>query len=59
MAQRHQRGWLRKEMRSQAETWVLFICTTRKSASPLGGHSESPPPSSKLRGTLELLSILI
>jgi hypothetical protein len=31
MAQRHQRGWLKKEMRSQGETWVLFYRTTRKS----------------------------
>src|SRR5215831_11891005 len=25
MAQRHQRGWLKKETRSQGETWVLFF----------------------------------
>ena len=31
MAQRHQRGWLKKEMRSQGETWVLFFRTTRQS----------------------------
>ena len=31
MAQRHQRGWLKKETRSQGETWVLFYRTTRKS----------------------------
>jgi len=31
MAQRHQRGWLKKETRSQGETWVLFFRTTRKS----------------------------
>jgi len=30
MAQRHQRGWLKKETRSQGETWVLFYRTTRK-----------------------------
>jgi len=30
MAQRHQRGWLKKETRSQGETWVLFFRTTRK-----------------------------
>jgi len=31
MAQRHQRGWLKKEKRSQGETWVLHFRTTRKS----------------------------
>ncbi len=31
MPQRHQRGWLKKETRSQGETWVLFFRTTRKS----------------------------
>ena len=31
MAQRHQRGWLKKEKRSQGETWVLFFRTVRKS----------------------------
>jgi len=31
MAQRHQRGWLKKEKRAQGETWVLFFRTTRKS----------------------------
>ena len=31
MAQRHQRGWLKKEKRAQAETWVLFFRTTRQS----------------------------
>ena len=31
MEQRHQRGWLKKEKRSQGETWVLFFRTTRKS----------------------------
>ena len=30
MAQRRQRGWLKKETRSQGETWVLFFRTTRK-----------------------------
>jgi len=30
MAQRHQRGWLKKETRSQGETWVLFFRTTRR-----------------------------
>ena len=29
MAQRHQRGWLKKEKRAQGETWVLFFRTTR------------------------------
>jgi hypothetical protein len=24
MTHRHQRGWLKKEKRSQGETWVLF-----------------------------------
>ena len=31
MAQRHQRGWLKQEIRSQGKTWVLFFRTTRKS----------------------------
>lgn len=31
MAQRHQRGWLKKEMRAEGETWVLFFRTTPKS----------------------------
>src|SRR6266702_4568688 len=30
MAQRHQRGWLKKETRSNGETWVLFYRTIRK-----------------------------
>jgi integrase len=30
MAQKHQRGWLKKEWRAQGETWVLFFRTTRK-----------------------------
>src|SRR5438132_1403974 len=31
MARRHQRGWLKKETRSNGETWVLFYRTIRKS----------------------------
>lgn len=31
MAQRNQRGWLKKEIRTQGETWVLFFRRTRKS----------------------------
>jgi len=31
MAQRHQRGWIKKEIRSEGETWVLFFRITRKS----------------------------
>jgi hypothetical protein len=31
MAQRNQRGWLKKESRAQGETWVLFFRTSRKS----------------------------
>jgi hypothetical protein len=31
MAQRHQRGWLKKEERAQGETWAFFYRTTRKS----------------------------
>ncbi len=31
MAQRRQRGWLKKESRIHGETWVLFFRTTRKS----------------------------
>jgi hypothetical protein len=30
MAQRNQRGWLKKEKRAQGETWVLFFRTTRR-----------------------------
>jgi hypothetical protein len=29
IAQRHQRGWLKKEKRAQGETWILFFRTTR------------------------------
>ena len=31
MARRYQRGWLKKEKRSQGETWVLFFRTVRNS----------------------------
>src|SRR6266481_3031144 len=31
MAQRHQRGWLKKELRSNGKTWMLFSRTTRES----------------------------
>jgi hypothetical protein len=31
MAQRHQRGWLKKEKRIRGETWMLFFRTIRKS----------------------------
>src|SRR5438477_13063037 len=31
MAQRRQRGWLKKEARSQGQTWVLFFRAIRKS----------------------------
>jgi integrase len=31
MPQRHQRGWIKKEKRSQGETWILFFRTVRKS----------------------------
>jgi hypothetical protein len=31
MAQKRQRGWLKKENRLQGETWVLYFRTTRKS----------------------------
>jgi hypothetical protein len=31
IAQRHQRGWLKKEKRAQGETWVWFFRTTRTS----------------------------
>jgi hypothetical protein len=31
MTRRHQRGWLKKEKRSQGETWVLFFRRVRKS----------------------------
>jgi hypothetical protein len=30
MAQRNQRGWLKKEKGAQGETWVLFFRTTRR-----------------------------
>ena len=29
MAQRRQRGWLKKETRSQGETWILFFRAIR------------------------------
>ena len=31
MAQRHQRGWLKQEMRSEGPTWVFFFRTARNS----------------------------
>jgi len=31
MAQRHQRGWLKKEKRSQGDTWMLFFRAVRES----------------------------
>lgn len=31
MAQRHQRGWLKKERRREGETWMLFFRRTRES----------------------------
>lgn len=31
MAQRHQRGWLKKERRKEGDTWMLFFRTTRES----------------------------
>src|SRR5438270_956484 len=31
MARRYQRAWLKKEERSQGETWVLFFRTVRNS----------------------------
>ena len=31
MAQRNQRGWLKKEKRAEGETWVFFFRTTRRS----------------------------
>jgi integrase len=31
MAQRHQRGWLKKERRKDGETWMLFFRITRES----------------------------
>jgi hypothetical protein len=37
MAQRDQRGWLKKEKRAQGETWVLFFRTTRQSDGKTGG----------------------
>jgi hypothetical protein len=30
MAQRRQRVWLKKEIRTQGETWMLYFRTTRK-----------------------------
>ncbi len=31
MAQRRQRGWLKKESRTRGETWVLYFRTRRES----------------------------
>ena len=42
MAQRHQRGWLKKEKRSSGETWVLFFRRVRMSD---GKRVESKLPS--------------
>jgi hypothetical protein len=41
MAQRHQHGWSKKEMRAQGETWVLFFRTTRQSDGK-GWKTKSP-----------------
>jgi integrase len=41
MSQRTQRGWLKKETRSQGQTWVLFFRSTRKSD---GKHVENKVP---------------
>ena len=41
MTPRHQRGWLKKETRSQGEMWVLFYRITRKSD---GKRVESKTP---------------
>ena len=41
MTHRHQRGWLKKEKRSQGETWVLFFRTVRK---PDGKRVENKIP---------------
>jgi integrase len=46
MAQRRQRGWLKKENRIQGETWVLYFRTTRKSD---GKRVENKTPVGLLR----------
>jgi hypothetical protein len=38
MAQRHQRGWIKKEKRAQGETLVLFFRTSRESIESHGGR---------------------
>src|SRR5437773_1658727 len=42
MAQRRQRGWLKKETRIQGETWVLYFRTTRKSDGTACSQSGEP-----------------
>jgi hypothetical protein len=46
MAQRRQRGWLKKESRIPGETWVLYFRTTRKSD---GRRVENKIPSGSIR----------
>ena len=42
MTHRRQRGWLKKEKRSQGETWVLFFRTVRKSDGKRVENKTSP-----------------
>jgi integrase len=56
MAQRHQRGWLKKERRKKGETWMLYFRTLRESDGkrvenklPIGLVSEFPTKASAWR----------
>src|SRR5260370_33943851 len=56
MAQRHQRGWLKKEKRAEGETWVLFFRTTRQSD---GKRVENKVPIGLVRHLPEASSALV
>ena len=56
MAQRHQRGWLKKEHRKEGETWMLYFRTLRRSDGkrvenkvPIGLVSKLPSKTSAWR----------
>ena len=48
MAQRHQRGWLKKEKRSQGETWMLFFRTLREIRRQVSREQASDWPRQRL-----------
>jgi hypothetical protein len=50
MAQRHQRGWLKKERRKEGETWMLYFRTLRESD---GKRVENKTPIGLVKKTSE------